>query len=754
MNSWLRALRQPPLWLATAVSVAMIVTMIALRVYAYPEDVVPLTYVLPLLVGLWHHNRRLLWLMALCFFASAGYKLLVIMPLTAFTPPSERFVFLAMEWTNIAIAVIVVHAALSYREHLEGLTTDLRAANVELDSHNEELLARDEEVSRQNEELQSQTEELEQQAEELRAQAEELQTLNAGLQHREEALQMLLRLSSPGAEESQLLQEICVAVPRLLGEEVTAGVLVRDGDRMVVRAHHGLNPEDELLHHLPLEATLAHLVMERDQTAQLNDVLQRPDLQLPQPARGSRFRSVLSAPLHGPKRPIGALEVYAVEPRCWTSEQAQLLRWLAAQCSQVLTTLRLRGELHALNQSLETKVAERTAELQSRSEDLHRLAAQLTMAEQRERRRLAEILHDDLQQLLVAAKIRLSSQRAPADASRQTAAGLIDQAIECSRSLTVELSPPVLFQDRFSSAVGWLARRMHEKHGLEVVVTAEPEAEPDGENWRVFLFHALGECLFNVVKHAGVDRAEVRLKQEGHELHAVVADRGRGFADPLPAETHPETNSFGLFSLRQRSLLLGGTMEIHSAPGQGTRIEFCVPAAPRAVESSASPSGPPLALPLRAPLVRPAHDNGQIRVLLADDHTILRHGLASILHNEPGIEVVAEACDGQAAVELTRLYRPDVVVMDVTMPRLNGVEATQRLAQELPAVQVIGMSMHEDDETRNAMLRAGAVSYLTKGGPTEELLGEIRLAASKAPHRRPHAVRSGSSPSTAERSDP
>jgi len=118
-----------------------------------------------------------------------------------------------------------------------------------------------------------------------------------------------------------------------------------------------------------------------------------------------------------------------------------------------------------------------------------------------------------------------------------------------------------------------------------------------------------------------------------------------------------------------------------------------------------------------------------IRVLLADDHAILRNGLVSLLWGEPGIEVVAEAADGQSAIELSRLHRPDVVVMDVTMPRVNGIEATRRLTVEFPAMKIIGMSMHEDEETASAMCNAGALSYLTKGVPAERLIDEIRHAA-------------------------
>lgn len=115
-----------------------------------------------------------------------------------------------------------------------------------------------------------------------------------------------------------------------------------------------------------------------------------------------------------------------------------------------------------------------------------------------------------------------------------------------------------------------------------------------------------------------------------------------------------------------------------------------------------------------------------IRVLIADDHRILREGLAGLLRNHPDILVVGQAADGQEALELARRLRPDVIVMDVTMPRMNGIDATAAILREMPEIRVIGLSMHEMQDMSHAMLAAGARAYLTKGGPSAELLKAIR----------------------------
>ena len=180
----------------------------------------PLTYALPLLIGLWHRDRVLLWAMAVCFMVVSAIKVVEVMPDQSFDYYSQQYLFTAMQWFNIVVPAGVVHLVLSYREWLERSNESLATSNAELEASNEELAAREEEIHRQNEELQSQNEELEQQAEELRTQAEELQTLNEELAGRESTLQMLLQLSGPTTSEPEVLHQICSAAPKLLGEDV------------------------------------------------------------------------------------------------------------------------------------------------------------------------------------------------------------------------------------------------------------------------------------------------------------------------------------------------------------------------------------------------------------------------------------------------------------------------------------------------------------------------------------------------------
>lgn len=118
-----------------------------------------------------------------------------------------------------------------------------------------------------------------------------------------------------------------------------------------------------------------------------------------------------------------------------------------------------------------------------------------------------------------------------------------------------------------------------------------------------------------------------------------------------------------------------------------------------------------------------------IRVLTADDHLVVRAGLTALIHTEPGIEVVGEACDGQEAVERYNALRPDVVLMDLRMPRLDGVGATEAIRRNDPLARIVVLTMYDGDVDIHRALVAGAIGYLLKEVPAAELFQAIRTAA-------------------------
>lgn len=394
------------------------------------------------------------------------------------------------------------------------------------------------------------------------------------------------------------------------------------------------------------------------------------------------------------------------------------------------------AKLRDLNETLEQRVQLRTAEAEARAEQLRALTSELTQAEARERRRLAQTLHDHLQQLLVAAKMRLDvagSQEASEFAGRlqENVGSLIEEAVDVSRSLAVELSPPVLFQGGLVAALQWLAKHTEEKHALKVEVLCtgdEPELVDDDKQ---LVFRSVQELVFNVVKHAGTDSAKILVFQspENH-LHVSVVDSGNGFdADAMFDPTNIDGGGFGVLSIRERMHWVGGELLAVSKKGSGTTMTLVMPIR-QAIDAGNSPKAAVEVADAKPSFEKIAKSASveRISVLLVDDHALMREGLRGILKSESDIAVIAEAHTGVDAIEMFEIHRPDVVLMDVNMPGIDGIEATRQIKARWPDSVIIGLSMHHDQHVAQAMRDAGAVSYITKVGASDQLCDVIRSA--------------------------
>jgi DNA-binding NarL/FixJ family response regulator len=120
------------------------------------------------------------------------------------------------------------------------------------------------------------------------------------------------------------------------------------------------------------------------------------------------------------------------------------------------------------------------------------------------------------------------------------------------------------------------------------------------------------------------------------------------------------------------------------------------------------------------------NEEGVIRLLIADDHALVRSGLRSMLNREPGFEIIGEAENGREAVELCRSLRPDLVLMDVRMPKMDGLEATRIIKHEYPEIRVLMVTMHENQDYTLEAVRAGAAGYVLKDAPRDELVNAAR----------------------------
>lgn len=379
-------------------------------------------------------------------------------------------------------------------------------------------------------------------------------------------------------------------------------------------------------------------------------------------------------------------------------------------------------------EELENQVAERTADLSYSQGRLRALSQQLTRAEHEERRRIAGELHDYLAQLLVAAHLKLAQDTRPVKTDQDRAVvrdleRILDEALTYTRSLVAKLSPPVLYHLGLPAALQWLAEQMEEHQLIVGTAFDVPPALPKlPDDIAAILFQSVRELLFNVVKHAGSTEAQIALRTTPEQtLVIVVTDQGHGFDASRLDRPAASITSFGLFSIKERMEALGGSIHIHSREGHGTSVTLLCPF------RTWTRTGPVLPESVEQDEAASVHFAGprSTRILLVDDHAMVRQGLRALLERHDDLCVVGEALDGQHACELADALHPDVIIMDANMPRMDGIEATRRIKYAHPQAVIIGLSVQTATQVATSMLQAGASYYLTKESAGDQLYETI-----------------------------
>ncbi len=396
-------------------------------------------------------------------------------------------------------------------------------------------------------------------------------------------------------------------------------------------------------------------------------------------------------------------------------------RKVAVLFSDITDRREAEESLRQLNATLEQRVSERTELAEARARQLQALAVELIEAEEKERRRIAELLHEDLQQLLAGARMQVQ-----AAANRQSDRPILDnvdrileESIEKSRQLSHELDPPVLRHSGLIDSLEWLVRQMEKQFGLTVALEVEGARRFERFHMKTFIFRAVQELLLNIARHSGARSARVVLSDSEEALVVMISDPGRGF---IPGNLAANGKSgLGLASLSERSQYIGGGLKIESAPGKGSRITLTIPKA----LPEAGTLVPAAGWQRRTQKKEAEDGNTALRVLFADDHKVMRQGLINLIEGQPDILVVGEASNGEEALELTRKLTPDVVVMDFSMPKMDGAQATRLIKAEMPRVRVIGLSMFMDNKIIRKMSMAGADAFVSKNSSSADLLKEI-----------------------------
>jgi DNA-binding NarL/FixJ family response regulator/signal transduction histidine kinase len=359
---------------------------------------------------------------------------------------------------------------------------------------------------------------------------------------------------------------------------------------------------------------------------------------------------------------------------------------------------------------------------------LYRDTRALGMAE--ERNRLARELHDTIAQTLVGLRLEIQSLLASADtgqlpsdmlpATLRRLDGLSERALDEMRRAIWALHPGPLEGTSLEDALNAAARGLVEE-GIQGQVDVSGTRRTLSDQLASNLFLIAQEVLANVRKHARARSVRVSLAYHDTEIELAVQDDGRGF-DPDGLAAPSASSGFGLLAIRDRVGHLGGRLSVSSAVGVGTRVRVHVPYEP--------PLSEPLRHSTRAP--RPARSlraAAPARVVLVDDHALVREGVGHILARYPEFEVVGEASNGHEALAMIEQLRPDIVLLDIQMPELGGLEVLKQLAVQRdryrePRVIVLTMSAH--DEIVFEAIRAGARGYLLKDGHPDDLVRALR----------------------------
>jgi PAS domain S-box-containing protein len=242
---------------------------------------------------------------------------------------------------------------------------------------------------------------------------------------------------------------------------------------------------------------------------------------------------------------------------------------------------RTEASLQRLNETLEQQVAERTEIAESRAKQLQVLTSELIEAEEKERQRIAMLLHDDLQQILVSAKFQtemlIASLPDESIKKAETLLDILSKATESCRTLSHELNLTSMCNPNFGMTLKKIVDQMGKNHGLMIDSNIEFDSDQVSENIKFFIGRTVKELLFNCAKHAGSDRASLEICRQGNFLTIIFSDNGVGFDPDRLKIRGGNTGGIGLFGIQQRTEALGGSFKVESTPNKGSRFVLNVP---------------------------------------------------------------------------------------------------------------------------------------------------------------------------------
>ena len=410
---------------------------------------------------------------------------------------------------------------------------------------------------------------------------------------------------------------------------------------------------------------------------------------------------------------------FAVVPPFWRTTWFRVLAFSTVVLLALglhLTRLRALRRRNAVLEQLQRQrehalaQAERSQrELEEAYAGLRQLTGRLESAKEEERSHISRELHDEFGQTLTAAKINLQMLlRVIPDATiaqrLEDSVRMIDGMISQARNIALGLRPPLLDEAGLVAALDHHLDALAGRSGVRIEFDAAKAGVDIPPAMNVTVFRLVQEAVNNALRHAQARTIRVTLCDDADMLRLVVEDDGIGFDREAVAQRAKRGEHLGLLGMTERARSAGGTILLDSSPGSGSRIEVRIPLV-RDVESG----------------VIATRTTARRSIVLADDHALVRAGIRALLETLSGVEVVAEYGDGLEALESVRREPPDAILLDITLPGLNGLEVAARITRLGVPTRVLMLSMHNSPEHAARALAAGAAGYLNKDSAFDEL---------------------------------
>ena len=382
-----------------------------------------------------------------------------------------------------------------------------------------------------------------------------------------------------------------------------------------------------------------------------------------------------------------------------------------------------------------TELVETNEALRVTESSLRQLSGRLLQLQDEERRRIARDLHDTTGQKIAALSMSLDRVSRLLDTKKPERQEALDESRDIVRTIGEEirtlsylLHPPLLDESGLGSAVRWYAEGFQKRSGIRLNVNISSDLGRLSTEVEMALFRVVQESLTNVHRYSGSPDAEIRIHDTPEAVKLEVIDHGKG-VEAGTARVKVEgiaALGVGIPGMRERLRQLGGQLEVDFGR-EGTRVSASVPLKKAKV-----------ALPVEESEVTVVSANSNSdgdtasssdmrrRILIADDHEVMRRGVRGLLESHDEWAVCGEAFEGREVVVKSRELRPDLIIMDINMPGLTGIDAAQQIRKENPTAKILFFSVHESAQTVREVVNAGAQGYVAKSRAGHDLVDAVR----------------------------